>query len=90
MTDENQFYKILYESRLIFHKHTKQTVIFSVFNLNLYRIVFYGSWISGHYQFYYAYVLAWLNNGRHFGFSAIVSEVIYLYNVITLKVLFTK
>jgi hypothetical protein len=50
MTHENQFYKILYESRLIFHKHTKQAVIFSVLwriiNMNLYRIVFYGSWIS--------------------------------------------
>jgi hypothetical protein len=44
MTHENQFYKFLYESRLIFHEHTKQAVIFSVLrriiNTNLYRIVF--------------------------------------------------
>ncbi len=33
-THENQFYKILYESRLIFHRHTKQAVIFSVFMKN--------------------------------------------------------
>ena len=31
MTHENQFYKILNESRLIFHTHTEQAVIFSVY-----------------------------------------------------------
>jgi len=34
MTHENQFYKILYESRLVFHKLTKQAVVFSVFMKN--------------------------------------------------------
>ncbi len=34
MTQENEFYEILYESRLIIHKHTKQAVIFSVFLKN--------------------------------------------------------
>ncbi len=47
MTHENQFYKILYESRLIFHEHTKTSSVFMKnHKINLYRTVFYESWIS--------------------------------------------